>query len=121
MNPYVNIDELNFKSRGASIASDSNQTTSNAGIESTIGDSNATRFSIDLEKLSPLTVSNKNIYFGSTNNYITKKDDVFENSIETNLKPEHPIQLTHYEDFDDEDDDSDELISQGSQPSTLNK
>jgi hypothetical protein len=82
----------------------------------------ANRFSTDLDKLSPLTVSNKNIYFGSSNQNVIKKDeDVFEMSKESNLKPELPIQLTHYEDFDDEDDDSDELHSQGSQPLNSNK
>jgi len=111
VNPYVNIEEPNNKSRGVS-------------MEESRGESMvaATRFSIDFDKLSPLTISNKNIYFGSSNdNGMKKDDDVFEKSKESNLKPELPVKLTHYEDFDDEDDDSDELLSQGSQILNSNK
>lgn len=114
VNPYVNIDELNGKSRSTSMVNESNQS-SNSVVEIAA----AARFSIDSDKLSPLTDSNKNIYFGFNSDNLKKEDkQVFENSKELNLKPEH---LTHYEDFDDEDDDSDELISLNSHASNSNK
>ncbi len=68
------------------------------------------RFSIDLDKLSPLTISNRNIYFGSSS--LNTKSELNETPKETNMKPEQPVELTHYEDFDDEDEDSDETLSQ---------
>ncbi len=75
-----------------------------------------------LSRLSPVTYSNKNIYFGSTSvaaqNAVTDANTGETTRLENTAvkiakqgslnKPEQPSELTHYEDFDDDDEDSDE-------------
>lgn len=117
VNPYASIDEQ-VKSRGTSVTNNDSQSTNSSDVAA-LTSNGSKQFSIDLDKLSPLTVSNRNIYFGSSE--VNKEREAAAlNSLEiSNLnsasketanltKPEQPAELTHFEDFDDEDDDSDE-------------
>lgn len=62
---------------------------------------------------SPVTDNNKKLFYGSesetskTDNVI-KRDSVSEQLV----KPETPSELTHYEEFDDDDEESDESKSE---------
>ena len=117
VNPYASIDEQ-VKSRGTSVTNNDSQSTNSSDVAA-LTSNGSKQFSIDLDKLSPLTVSNRNIYFGSSE--VNKEREAAAlNSLEiSNLnsaskekanltKPEPPAEITHFEDFDDEDDDSDE-------------
>jgi hypothetical protein len=131
VNPYEHIsDQVLMKkhSRG-SISAESLSLNDLASINSsTAAKLNEKLASIVDNKISPLTDTNRNIYFGSSGSttstvdvapQIKTKEASETNEIKVNeskehlnlLKPVQPSELTHHEDFDDDDEDSDESKS----------
>jgi len=133
VNPYEHISDQAFMkklSRG-SISADSLPVNDLVAMNAaTAAKLNEKLASIVKDKISPLTDTNRNIYFGSsvsttstttvsvTPQTITK-ETTDPNEIKLNeskeqlnlVKPMQPSELTHHEDFDDDDEDSDESKS----------
>ncbi len=130
VNPYEHISEqvlMKKHSRG-SISAESLPPNDLAAMNaSTAAKLNEKLASLADSKISPLTDTNRNIYFGSsisttsTATVIVTPQAITKETSETNeikvneskehlnlLKPVQPSELTHHEDFDDDDEDSDE-------------
>ena len=137
VNPYAGEELSSRPSRSGSVASWDNGLSANNSVSHVAGadvaaltnhatnltDLTAASFS---SRLSPVTYSNKNIYFGSSAAAATAAAATAAEETPVKVakhgslnKPEQPSELTHYEDFDDDDEDSDESkMSNTSQTTT---